>query len=98
MEVNREILNHNKNNHGKRLIYYRKSNYNMGNRFISIEKKMTEQHKEFQALLQEMGLNYRSLADLLGMQYKSVKNQCRPGVPLPRWAVAMLITKNHYEI
>jgi hypothetical protein len=51
---------------------------------------MTE-HEKFKALLDEVGLSYRELAFLLGMEYTSVTNQLAPAKELPRWAKSMLI-------
>jgi DNA-directed RNA polymerase specialized sigma24 family protein len=56
---------------------------------------MTDQHQKFQAMLVELGLTYRSLGDMLGISYNSVKSMCAPGdqspKKLPKWAVSMLI-------
>jgi hypothetical protein len=51
---------------------------------------MTE-HEKFKALLDLVGLTYHSLADALGFQYNSVKNQLAPAKDLPKWAVSMLV-------
>lgn len=48
-------------------------------------------HEKFKALLDRLGISYRSLAELIGMSYESVKNQCAPAKELPKWAKSMLI-------
>lgn len=50
-------------------------------------------HEKFKALLDELGLSYKELAEAIGMKYDSVKNQLAPSKPLPKWALTMLITK-----
>lgn len=54
-------------------------------------------HEKFKALLDSVGLDYRSLADELGFQYSSVKNQLAPAKDLPRWAKSMLVLAERWE-
>lgn len=50
-------------------------------------------HQQFQALLNELGLSRRELAKELGLTYESVRNQLAPAKTLPKWAKAMLLVK-----
>lgn len=54
-------------------------------------------HEKFKALLDSVGLTYHSLADELGFQYSSVKNQLAPAKDLPRWAKSMLVLAERWE-
>ena len=54
-------------------------------------------HEKFKALLHSVGLSYHSLADALGFQYNSVKNQLAPAKDLPRWAKSMLVLADRSE-
>jgi hypothetical protein len=47
-------------------------------------------HIKFKNLMADLDMNYRDIADLLGMKYSSVKNQLAPAKELPKWAVSML--------
>lgn len=51
-------------------------------------------HQQFQALLDKLGLSRRNLAKELGLTYESVRNQLAPAKTLPKWAKAMLLTKS----
>ncbi len=54
-------------------------------------------HEKFKALLDKVGLTYHSLAEALGFQYSSVKNQLAPAKELPRWAKSMLVLAERWE-
>lgn len=49
-------------------------------------------HQKFKALLNELGLSRRDLAQKLGIKYTSLTNQLAPAKELPKWAKSMLIT------
>lgn len=51
---------------------------------------MTE-HEEFNALLKEVGLSRKELAEKLGFTYDSVRSQLALSKVLPRWAKSVLI-------
>lgn len=48
-------------------------------------------HEKFKALLDSVGLTYKTLAEALGLQYDSVRNQLAPAKELPKWAKSMLL-------
>jgi hypothetical protein len=52
-------------------------------------KKVKEKRK-FDIMLKDLGMNYRQLAEILGLEYTSVVNQCAPAKKLPKWAISML--------
>lgn len=48
-------------------------------------------HEKFKALLQELGLSYQDLSELMGFTYDSTKSLLAPAKELPKWAKSMLI-------
>lgn len=54
-------------------------------------------HQKFKALLDELGLSYRQLAEEIGMKYTSVTNQLAPAKELPKWAKSMLVVWERWE-
>lgn len=64
----------------------------MDNEFL-----IMKDHQKFKALLDELGLSYRELAEEIGMKYTSVTNQLAPAKELPKWAKTMLVVWDRWE-
>lgn len=54
-------------------------------------------HQKFEALLNELGLSRRELAQELDIKYTSITNQLAPAKDLPKWAKSMLLVQERRE-
>ncbi|MCH9621038.1 MAG: hypothetical protein S4CHLAM20_04520 [Chlamydiia bacterium] len=55
-------------------------------------------HEEFKIMMSSLGLSYRDLADMIDLEYSSLKSMLAPSKDLPRWALSMLIVFNNKSV
>lgn len=54
-------------------------------------------HHRFEALLDDLGLSRRELAQELDIKYTSITNQLAPAKELPKWAKSMLLVQDRWK-